>query len=134
MDLFHTRRFQNETRMLTWLSPQAAANNWFWNFIISRFTPQMFLNMGQSGCGVYFFFASMMIISIVFVYFFIPETKGIPLESMDRLFSIKPISKAHGIVIQEVREREEEFRHDAEGAGLSAAKEKVGHYENVEAA
>lgn len=75
-----------------------------------------------------------MILSIVFVYFVIPETKGVPLESMDRLFSIKPISKAHGIVIQEVREREEEFRHDAEGAGLSAAKEKVGHYENVEAA
>lgn len=54
----------------------AAMNNWFWNFIISRFTPQMFLNMGNSGCGVYFFFASMMLLSIPFVFFLIPETKG----------------------------------------------------------
>lgn len=54
----------------------AAANNWFWNFIISRFTPQMFNNMGNSGCGVYFFFASMMLLSVPFVYFLIPETKG----------------------------------------------------------
>ena len=58
----------------------AAANNWFWNFIIARFTPQMFLSMGKNGCGVYFFFATMMILSIIFVFFLIPETKGIPLE------------------------------------------------------
>ena len=77
-------------------------NNWFWyvfleyfdvsihwltkphrNFIISRFTPQMFLSMGKNGCGVYFFFASMMLLSIVFVFFLIPETKGIPLESSE---------------------------------------------------
>jgi hypothetical protein len=49
----------------------------------------MFLNMGSNGEGVYFFFASMMILSIPFVFFLIPETKGIPLESMDRLFSVQ---------------------------------------------
>lgn len=94
----------------------------------------MFLNMGPSGCGVYFFFASMMMLSIVFVWFLIPETKSIPLESMDRLFEISPKRKANKIVMAEVRLREEEFRHDAEGAGLSAAKEKVGHLESIEAA
>lgn len=94
----------------------------------------MFDTMGQSGCGVYFFFASMMILSIIFVYFLIPETKSVPLEDMDHLFSIKPVGKANSVVMAEVRQREEEFRHDAEGAGLSAAKEKMGHYENVEAA
>ena len=51
----------------------------FWLAIV---TPQMFLSMGKSGCGVYFFFATMMILSIPFVFFLIPETKGIPLESM----------------------------------------------------
>jgi hypothetical protein len=43
----------------------------------------MFLSMGKNGCGVYFFFASMMLLSIVFVFFLIPETKGIPLESSE---------------------------------------------------
>lgn len=92
----------------------------------------MFLTMGRSGCGVYFFFASMMILSIVFVYFLIPETKSVPLEYMDKLFETKPIRNANKIVLEEVRQQEQEFRHDADGAGLSAAKEKLGHYENVE--
>lgn len=119
----------SKTHLLT--IRQAAANNWFWNFIISRFTPQMFLNMGPSGCGVYFFFASMMMVSIIFVWFLVPETKSVPLESMDRLFEIKPVRKANKVVLEEVRLREEEFRHDAEGAGLDAAKQDVVYHETV---
>lgn len=91
----------------------------------------MFLSMGPSGCGVYFFFASMMLLSIPFIYFLIPETKGIPLESMDRLFSVKPVRKAHETVHAEDAMREEEFRHDAEGAGLSVAKEKLEKRESI---
>lgn len=129
--VLNSEMFDQNTRSLGQAS--AAANNWFWNFIISRFTPQMFLTMGPSGCGVYYFFASMMIVSIFFVYFLIPETKGIPLESMDRLFQVKPVSAANKTVMAEVQAREEEFRHDAEGAGLSVAKEKVfGHHENID--
>ncbi|KAH0359705.1 quinate permease, partial [Aureobasidium melanogenum] len=127
--VINSEMFDSNTRSLGQAS--AAANNWFWNFIISRFTPQMFLNMGPSGCGVYFFFASMMLISIVFVWFLIPETKSIPLESMDRLFEVKPVRKANKVVIEEVRLREEEFRHDAEGAGLDAAKQDVVYHETV---
>ena len=89
----------------------------------------MFLNMGPSGSGVYFFFATMMLLSIVFVWFLIPETKGIPLESMDRLFQVRPVRKAHQTVHEEDIAKEQEFRHDAEGAGLSAAKEKLEHFE-----
>lgn len=98
----------------------------FWNFIISRFTPQMFSNMGQSGFGVFMFFASMMILSIIFVWFLVPETKGVPLEQMDRLFEIRPASKAHKTVLEEYRAREQEFRHDAEetGAGIEKGVEK----------
>ncbi|KAK0662851.1 Quinate permease [Lasiodiplodia hormozganensis] len=111
----------------SWAS--AAANNWFWNFIISRFTPQMFLKMEY---GVYFFFASLMILSSIFVYFLVPETKGVPLEAMDRLFEIKPVSKAHPTIIQELREQEESFRHDAEGAGLTTEKTKEQFIEKVD--
>jgi hypothetical protein len=90
----------------------AAANNWFWNFIISRFTPQMFLTMKY---GVYFFFASMMILSTVFVFFLIPETKSVPLEAMDRLFKVKPVRKANQTIMEELRVQDEEFRHNADG-------------------
>jgi hypothetical protein len=100
--------------------------------VIARFTPQMFLNMGKSGCGVYFFFAGMMLLSVVFVWFFIPETKSVPLESMNRLFEIKPCRKANAIIMLEVQEAEAEFREDAEGAGLSLETTKVDHIEHDE--
>ncbi|EME41483.1 hypothetical protein DOTSEDRAFT_73782 [Dothistroma septosporum NZE10] len=127
--VINSEMFDNNTRGLGQAS--ASANNWFWNFIISRFTPQMFDTMGPSGSGVFFFFASMMIASIVFVWFLIPETKSIPLESMDRLFEIKPVRKANKIIVEEDRMRDAEFRHDAEGAGLSVAKEKLEQVERV---
>lgn len=52
----------------------AAASNWFWNFIVSRFTPQAFASMGY---GFFFLFASLMICSIIFIWFLLPETKGV---------------------------------------------------------
>ena len=88
----------------------------------------MFLTMGY---GVYFFFASLMILSIPFVYFLIPETKSVPLEAMDRLFEFKPVRNANKVIITELREQEEEFRHDADGAGLTAEKTKDSRIERV---
>ncbi|KAI1623730.1 general substrate transporter [Exophiala viscosa] len=89
----------------------AAANNWLWNFIIARFTPQMFATMSY---GVYFFFASLMLCAVVFSYFLIPETKGIPLEAMDRLFSNEhPARKAHKIVLAELRVEDQDFRRQS---------------------
>lgn len=35
-----------------------------------------------------------------------------PLESMDELFEVKPIRKAHGVVVAQIREDEEQFRQD----------------------
>lgn len=75
----------------------------------------MFTKMGY---GVYFFFASLMILAVIFVFFLIPETKGVPLESMDDLFEVKPIRDAHGVVVARIREEEERFREDIkEGEG-----------------
>lgn len=47
---------------------------------------------------------------------------SIPLESIDRLFDVKPVRKAHKIVSQELKIQDEEFRQDAEGADLTVAK------------
>jgi len=98
----------------------AAANNWLWNFLVSRFTPQMFQTMGF---GVYFFFAALMMCGSVFVWFLIPETKNIPLEGIDRLFDRSlPARKAHAIVWKELGEEEEALR-----VGLTAGMEKSSH-------
>ena len=97
----------------------AAASNWLWNFLISRFTPQMFAKMDY---GVYFFFSSLMILSVAFVYFLVPETKGIPLESMDLLFGQKSVPNAHRIVLEQIREDEERFRLELEASVLAAEK------------
>ncbi|EAQ83036.1 hypothetical protein CHGG_10854 [Chaetomium globosum CBS 148.51] len=118
----NSEMFDQNTRSLGQAS--ASANNWFWNFIISRFTPQMFLKMEY---GVYFFFASLMLLSIIFVYYLIPETKSIPLESMDRLFEIKPVCKANKQLMEELG------AHSAEDASLSAdEKAKQRHLERTE--
>ncbi|EUC38252.1 hypothetical protein COCVIDRAFT_26041 [Bipolaris victoriae FI3] len=99
--VINSEMYSQQTRSLG--QAFAAANNWFWNFIISRFTPQMFSTMEY---GVYMFFACLMLLSIPFVYFLIPETKGIPLERMDELFEIKPTHKAHGIMVDLLAEHE----------------------------
>lgn len=88
----------------------AAGNNWFWNFIVARFTPQMFAQMQY---GVWFFFASLQLLSIPFVYFLLPETKSVPLESMDLLFdkSLEP-RKAHKHVMLQLQADGEHMQAD----------------------
>ncbi|UPL02715.1 hypothetical protein LCI18_013649 [Fusarium solani-melongenae] len=80
----------------------AAANNWFWNFIVARFTPQMFTHMGF---GVFFLFAALQLASMLYVWLFMPETKGVPLEKMDMLFDqgLKPW-RAHKAVMKQLQE------------------------------
>jgi hypothetical protein len=93
----------------------------------------MFTGMGFE---VYFFFASLMLCSIIFIWFLTPETKGIPFKSMDRLFSKELVSqRAQKIVMQEFAEGEESFRSNVEGSGLGFGKDEFeetkGHVEVV---
>ena len=53
-----------------------------------------------------------MIISVVFIFFFMPETKSIPLEVMDRLFKIKPVWRANEIMMKELAQEDEMFRQN----------------------
>lgn len=79
-----------------------AAVSWVPIFIMSRFTNQMIAKMHY---GIYFFFAALAALSVPFVFFFIPETKGIALEDMDKLFDRRlPSHKAHAIVLQQIRQ------------------------------
>ncbi|KAH6696752.1 putative quinate permease [Leptodontidium sp. MPI-SDFR-AT-0119] len=64
----------------------AAATQWLFNFVVAQAVPRMLVNVGRAGYGTYFIFGSFCFSMFVFVWFFIPETKGISLEKMDALF------------------------------------------------
>lgn len=107
-----------------------AANNWLWNFLVARFTPQMFNSMGY---GVYFFFASLMLCSTTFVFFLIPETKSVPLENMDGLFEKGlPARRAHAVVMENLRAAEAEYRQNLAGSGITVEKEGAERAEHLE--
>ncbi|CAZ82822.1 unnamed protein product [Tuber melanosporum] len=61
------------------------ADQWFWSFVVSRTTPYMITSLGY---GTYFFFGSLMILMGIWAFLFVPETKGLTLEDMDRLFGV----------------------------------------------
>lgn len=87
-----------------------AAVSWVPIFIMSRFTANMILAMLY---GIYFFFASLAVLSVPFVYFCIPETKGIALEDMDKLFDPKlPARRAHELVLTGARRDAEAVMHN----------------------
>lgn len=82
----------------------------------------MFLTMGY---GVYFFFSSLMTLSVVFVFFLVPETRGVPLEAVDRLFEVKPVYRAHGQIMEELKEQGAQFRRGLGGVDLTQEKAEV---------
>ena len=79
------------------------------------------------------FFAALSLLSVPFVFLLIPETKGIPLESTDRLFEKgMPAWKAHRIVRKELWEQEQVFREvQVAGDEKTQALEDAEHRENA---
>jgi hypothetical protein len=73
--------------------------------------------------GVYFFFAALSFLAFFFAFFLIPETSGIPLEKVDRLFEQKPIWRANKMLKAQLAAEEEQFRYDV--------KESAYHQENT---
>ncbi|KAI0020807.1 general substrate transporter [Xylariomycetidae sp. FL0641] len=68
-----------------------AATQWLFNFVVSMAVPTMLETCGESGYGTYLIFGSFGVIMFFFVWFLIPETKGLSLEKMDELFGAPPV-------------------------------------------
>ncbi|PQE11145.1 high affinity glucose transporter RGT2 protein [Rutstroemia sp. NJR-2017a BVV2] len=66
----------------------STASNWFWNCIIGVITPYL-VGTGKGdanlGAKIFFMWGSLCIISFSFAYFFVPETKGLSLEQVDKM-------------------------------------------------
>ncbi|BGP10957.1 Plasma membrane low glucose sensor [Rhodotorula toruloides] len=69
----------------------SVASNWLFNFGIGYATPYL-VNTGKGNAGlqgkVFFIWGGVSCIAILFVYFCIPETKGLSLEQIDILYRL----------------------------------------------
>ncbi|PHH87040.1 hypothetical protein CDD83_9399 [Cordyceps sp. RAO-2017] len=66
----------------------AAAVQWLFNFVVARTVLTMQNTMGRAGYGMFFMFGAFDILMGIFVWFCVPETKGLSLEKMDELFGV----------------------------------------------
>ena len=71
----------------------AAATQWVFNFVVAKSVPIMLKKVGNKGYGTYFIFGSFSFAMFIFVWFFVPETKGLSLERMDDLFGVTELAK-----------------------------------------
>lgn len=65
----------------------STASNWLWNTIIAVITPYMVgTNEGNLRSSVFFVWGGLCTCAFVYAYFLVPETKGLSLEQIDRMF------------------------------------------------
>ncbi|CAO2657340.1 Nn.00g034660.m01.CDS01 [Neocucurbitaria sp. VM-36] len=71
----------------------AAGTQWLFNFVVARATPNMMTTVGNNGYGTFLIYGSFCFSMYIFVWFLVPETKGLSLEKMDDLFGITELVK-----------------------------------------
>lgn len=65
----------------------STASNWLWNTIIAVITPYMVgTDKGNLRSNVFFVWGGLCTLAFFYAYFIVPETKGLSLEQVDRMF------------------------------------------------
>ncbi|RMZ82236.1 hypothetical protein DV738_g1779, partial [Chaetothyriales sp. CBS 135597] len=65
----------------------STASNWLWNTIIAVITPYMVgEDKGNLKSSVFFIWGGLCSCAFVYAYFLVPETKGLSLEQVDKMF------------------------------------------------
>jgi len=93
---------------------------WIGSFTIARITPHM---LSALNAGSYFFFGAVLTLMGIWAFFFVPETRGVPLEEMDSLFSV-PTSKT---CWAQIRGKPLPVATSADADSISAEKGEVKH-------
>ncbi|TFL03496.1 general substrate transporter [Pterulicium gracile] len=70
-----------------------SASNWIWNFLLGFFAPRIAETIGPLILLIFF---GMLCVAFVYVYLFIPETRGLALEEVDEMYRsrVKPWKSA----------------------------------------
>ncbi|KAK2808738.1 hypothetical protein FQN50_004410 [Emmonsiellopsis sp. PD_5] len=65
----------------------STASNWLWNCILAIITPYLVdAEKANLGAKVFFIWGGTCTLSMIYAYFCVPETKGLSLEQVDRMF------------------------------------------------
>jgi hypothetical protein len=106
----------------------ARATQWLFNFIIAKLTPIMLSDITY---GTFLIFGSCCLIMVLYTIFCVPETKGVPLESIHVLFEGSIIKGATRDTIPRYsRARLLQNGHDDEREEVVAGKDIDEHVEN----
>ena len=82
------------------------------NTIFQQFFPTF---LSHDGFYAFYFFAGINILLAIFVFFFIPETKNVPLEEIDVLFgSVSHREKGEEIIAPKMEDEVQDDKHAAE--------------------
>lgn len=111
----------------------SVSSNWIWNFLVGYFSPTI---TDKIGTKYGFVFGSCCALGVLFIYFFVPETRGLSLENMDELWGdlwttgLKPwqtLNWQPNITYAEKRRTERSFSDDRS----KAQPEHLEHQDNV---
>ncbi|EMD31107.1 hypothetical protein CERSUDRAFT_120076 [Gelatoporia subvermispora B] len=95
-----------------------SATNWLWNFLLSFFSPRIANDIGPL---ILLIFCGMLVFGFVYVYLFIPETKGLSLEEVDEMYRSRiPAWKSAGW-----RPSEKHIHDKVEAAEVHEVREKA---------
>lgn len=91
------------------------------NFLFSFVIGQAFLSMlCAMRWGVFLFFATWGVLMTIFIYFLLPETKGVPIENVQGLFATHKVwKKVMGSAADDVLAKEASQAHSRKAAAAS---------------
>ncbi|KAI1334648.1 general substrate transporter [Xylariaceae sp. FL0016] len=81
--LYGTEIYPTRTRSVCYASNMML--HWFFQFAVVRVTPNMFVSLNV--WGAYVFWASVCAVGLLVLGLWAPETKGVPMEQMEELFT-----------------------------------------------
>jgi len=100
------------------------ATNWLWNFLLGFFAPKIAVDINTF---ILLIFCGMLIVAFFYVYFFIPETKGLTLEEVDEMYrsGVKPWNSSTWTPTLSQRAHEKAIAHQVRQEHLDEKTEKV---------